>query len=148
MQHICKISITNDLPKSTESVAKRINSDTYKFSTEKEISPNFGIIGLREYEDGFSLSEGCDCWLSPFEADEKAFTLQERIEIANYQIDLWKRYKNTLVPEKKTKTLWIVVDKRPDKFGHHHTSDGFPWEQNVKEDYLTQIKIEIEVENE
>jgi len=67
----------------------KIDGDAVVFSTGKKVYVNNGIIGLSEPdEDGWSVSEGYDGGINT-----NKLTHEERWELADYMINLWKRFK-------------------------------------------------------
>lgn len=89
-----RISIENRFPKEEQ---MKIKEDDIILSTGKRLYANYGIIGLSppHPEYGWQLSGGYDCSL---EVDDD-LTLSEKIEIADYMIELWKRYKAAIEGE-------------------------------------------------
>ena len=66
-----------------------IKEDGFVFSTGKEIYANRGIIGLSEPgKYGWEVSEGYD---GGIEIDD--LTEGEKIELADYMISLWQRFR-------------------------------------------------------
>ena len=80
--------------------------DGYILSTGKYISANNGIIGLSEPdEDGWQVNEGYDGDISTYidkYSKSKGGTLnpKECEELADYMIDLWKRFKADVIEGK------------------------------------------------
>lgn len=63
-----------------------INNDTITFETTgKEIYANCGIVGI---SPSGSLSEGYDGGV-----DVESLTIEEKIELADYMISLWTKFK-------------------------------------------------------
>ena len=60
--------------------------DNYKLSTGKELSANRGIIGI---DPLLNISEGYDDGID----DDYLLTKEEKIELAEYMISLWEKYK-------------------------------------------------------
>ena len=60
--------------------------DDYKLSTGKELSANRGIIGI---DPLLNISEGYDGEID----DDYLLTKEEKIEVADYMISLWEKYK-------------------------------------------------------
>ena len=65
----------------------KIKDDKVIFSTGKEKYANNGIIGLSPELD---ITEGYD---GGFEEDEDDLTKEEQIELAEYMIEAWARFK-------------------------------------------------------
>ena len=71
----------------------KIDGDTVIFSTGKERSANCGIIGLEPYH--LEVTEGYD---GGFHNDDwwdepDKLTAAEQIELADYMIELWGKFK-------------------------------------------------------
>lgn len=64
----------------------RIEDNYLVFSTGKKYYANGGIIGI---DKDLDLTEGCDNGMNDDELTNK-----EKVELANFMIDLWKKYKN------------------------------------------------------
>ena len=81
-----------------------------KLSSGREIKANLGIIGISDIEDrntdiyhgydGFIHNQCDEDWENPEEFD--FLTKKERIEIADYMIQLWKKYKDNATKERET----------------------------------------------
>lgn len=65
---------------------KIISDDKYRLITGTEFYSNRNIVGINPK---LELSEGYDTELS----EEHKFTMEEKIELANYMIKLWEMYK-------------------------------------------------------
>ncbi len=79
----------------------KVEKDKIIFSSGKEDYANRGIIGLSEpSEEGWVISEGYDgfiyddCWEDAY--DEK-LTREEKIELADYMITLWLRFRTDVL---------------------------------------------------
>jgi hypothetical protein len=70
-------------------------------STGKKIYANHDIVGLAVHDDKFYLTSGYDSYLESDLDEYESFTRDEKIEIADYQIALWTRYKNQLSETKE-----------------------------------------------
>lgn len=77
----------------------RVSGDTLIFNTGKEIYTNCGVIGISEVVglDGkkeWNVTEGRDggICIDP-DWDDSALTHGERVELANYMLGLWSRFK-------------------------------------------------------
>ena len=68
----------------------RVNGERFIFSTGKEVYANNGIIGLCEPGKwGWDVTEGYDGGI-----DMDDFTKEEKIELADYMLSLWQRFKD------------------------------------------------------
>ena len=63
----------------------KCEQDTLVFSTGKEIYANHGIVGINP---SLGIFEGYDDDLYP-----ESFTKDEKIELADYMIGLWKKFR-------------------------------------------------------
>lgn len=72
----------------------KIDGDTVTFETTgNEFYANNGIIGLCEPENGkWEVSEGYDGCFSAW-SGSGGMTKEEKIELSDYMIDLWSRFK-------------------------------------------------------
>lgn len=61
----------------------------YVLSTGKVVHCNLGIIGISEFRGCIELYEGYDSELD----DERDLTKEEKVELADYVISLWNKYK-------------------------------------------------------
>lgn len=67
-----------------------VDRDNLIFSTGKFRYANNGIIGLSEPdEDGWEVTEGYDGGI-----DINDLTKEEKVELADYMINLWQRFKD------------------------------------------------------
>lgn len=66
----------------------------YKFnSTGREFYAN-GYLGIFEDNDGIlNIAEGYDGYISP-DDDSPDLTKEEEVELADYMISLWEKFKN------------------------------------------------------
>ncbi len=78
------------------------DSDIFILSTGKEINANHGLISLEELENNeWAIMEGYDgsidypTWNE--EDEPRNLTREERIEVADYMIALWERFKKEIV---------------------------------------------------
>ena len=71
-----------------------ISEDKTIFSTGKEVYTNCGIIGLSlsdPADSDWQVSEGYDGGFGGYCTED--LTSEERVELANYMIDLWQQFK-------------------------------------------------------
>jgi hypothetical protein len=61
----------------------------YVLSTGKIVSCNMGILGISEFNGSIQLFEGYDSDLY----EERDLTKEEKLELADYAIALWNKYK-------------------------------------------------------
>jgi hypothetical protein len=66
----------------------QIDNDTVTFSTGREFYANHGKISLSKGDCGWCISEGWDGGV-----DHKDFTKAECVELADYMIAMWERFK-------------------------------------------------------
>jgi len=71
----------------------KIDGDKVTFSTGKERIANCGIIGISERHlevtDGYDSGFHNDDWYD----DEQKLTKEEQIELADYMIGVWNKFK-------------------------------------------------------
>lgn len=73
-----------------------IKGDQVIFSTGRVLTANGGVIGLGSSAQ--CALEGWDGQLEPDPFyDEEALSESERHELADYMIDLWTKYKSTII---------------------------------------------------
>ncbi len=73
----------------------RIESDYVVFDSGKKMWANCGIIGISFNENGFNLTEGYDGGFC-FGEWENKLSSQEKNELADYMIELWKKFKKEI----------------------------------------------------
>jgi len=66
---------------------KQLGGSNFEFSTGKYFSANEGIIGINSDLETYEGYDGSLDWLRGY------FTPKERVELADYMIELWKKYK-------------------------------------------------------
>lgn len=81
---------------------KRLARDHYELSTGRQFYANRGLIGLAQNgsddegatPSGFTVSYGYDGYvdLDPFDEDERAWTVDERRELAEFMIAQWRAF--------------------------------------------------------
>jgi hypothetical protein len=73
---------------------KKIASNAFILKTGKTINAYNGTFGLNEY---LHLTEGYDGWLfcedSLMDNEPLPFTKEEFVEISDYMIDLWEKFR-------------------------------------------------------
>jgi hypothetical protein len=79
---------------------KKIDKETYRLSSGREFYANGGLVSLAQNDDGtFEIREGydgsVDIEANEYDDEQKAWSPEERRELADYMIALWTSFKES-----------------------------------------------------